>query len=83
MQRLLELCELKLEAAVWQIEEIFLQETYLGFRFGNLERFKQLAKLQKPIRIVDDQTAFVTLKSVAIPPDKMLALVKSLLRPKG
>lgn len=82
-QRLLELCELKLEAVVWQIEEIFLQDTYLGIRFGNLERFKQLSKLQPPIRIVDDQTAFVTLKSVEIPPHKMLALVKSLLRPKG
>lgn len=83
VERLLVLSELKLEAAVWQIEEIFLQDTYLGFKFANLQRFEQLAKLQKPVRVVDDQTAFVTLKSVSIPPDKMLALVKSLLRPKA
>ncbi len=83
VERLLRLCELKLEAAVWQIESIFIQETYLGFKFSNLARFQQLAKSQKAIRIVDDETAFITLKSVKIPPDKMLALVKSLLRPKA
>ena len=83
VKRLLKLCELKLEAAVWQIESIFFQETYLGFKFANRSRFEQLAKLQKPIRIVDDETAYVTLKSINIPPDKLLSLVKSLLQPKA
>ncbi len=79
-KRLLKLMELKLEAAMWQITEIFIQDIYLGFRFSNTERFKQLAKTKKPIRIVDDNTAFVTLKTTLIKPEKMLALVKSLLQ---
>ena len=83
VERLLKLCELKLEAAVWQIESIFIQETYLGMKFSNRSRFEQLAKSQKVLRIVDDETAFVTLKSVEIPPAKMLSLVKSLLQPKS
>ena len=75
------LAELKLEAAIWQIESIFIQDKYLGFKFGNLPRFETLAKQKNGIlRIVDDQTAFVTLKSTNISPPKMLALVKSILQ---
>ncbi len=80
-KRLLTLSEIKLEAAVWQIQSIFLQDRYLGFRFENKDRINQLAKLKKGImRIVDDQTAFVTLKTSKIEPNKLTALVKSLLQ---
>ena len=80
--RLLALCTLKLEATVWQIKAIFLEGKYLGIRYNSRDRIEQLAKLRKGIlRIVDDQTAYVALKSTAIPPDKMLALVKSILQP--
>ena len=52
-----------------------------GFRFENKDRIKQLAKIKKGImRIVDDQTAFVTLKTSKIEPNKLTALVKSLLQ---
>ncbi len=81
VERLLALSELKLEAAVWQIIGIFIQDKYLGFRFSDRSRFEQLAKTRKVIRIVDNETAFVTLKSTVIAPKKMLALVKSLLKP--
>ena len=80
VERLMSLCEVKLEAALWQITGIFLQETYLGFHFSDLSRMEGLSKKQKAIRIVDDSTAFVTLKNTTIPPGKLLALVKSLLR---
>ena len=80
-RRLLNLCELKLEAAVWQIQSIFIQTKYLGFRYENKGRIQQLAKMKKGIiRIVDDKTAFVTLKTARIEPDKMIRLVKSLLQ---
>ena len=80
--RLLQLCSLKLEATVWQIKSIFLEDKYLGFKFDNKARIKQLSKLRKNIlRIVDHETAYVTLKSTVIPPNKLLALVKSILQP--
>ena len=81
VKRLLTLSELKLEAATWQISSIYLQNKYLGFRFRDRGRMAQLSKARPMIRIIDDQTALVTLKSTKISPEKMLALAKSLLQP--
>jgi transcription-repair coupling factor (superfamily II helicase) len=81
VRRLLELSEIKLEAAVWQIQAIFLEDKYLGFRYENRARIQQLSKLRNGIlRVVDDKTAYVPLKSARIEPSKLLALVKSILR---
>lgn len=79
--RMLALAEVRLEAAVWQVERIFLEDKYLGFAFRDRDRFGQLAA-RRPgvVRIVDDHKAYVTLKSTAIEPGKMLALVKSILQ---
>jgi transcription-repair coupling factor (superfamily II helicase) len=83
-ERMLQLARLKLEAAIWQIESVFLEDTYLGFRFSNRQRFEMLANQKKGIlRIVDDKTAYITLKSTKISPPKMLALVKSILQAKS
>ena len=79
-KRLMSLAELKLEAAVWQITSISIQDKYLVLKFPDRQRFSQLSKIRPVIRIIDDQTAMVTLKSTVIGPDKMLALVKSLLQ---
>jgi transcription-repair coupling factor (superfamily II helicase) len=80
-KRLLELSALKLEATVWQIRAIFLEDKYLGIRFDNRARIEQLSKQNRGIlRIVDDQTAYIALKTTVIPPDRMLALVKSILQ---
>ena len=80
--RLMRLCQLKLEAAVWQVTAIYLQDKYLTFKFQDRRRFEQLAAGRKVLRIIDEQTALVTLKSAKIDPDKMLSLVKSLLQPE-
>ena len=80
VKRLLSLSEVKLEAATWQIGSIYRQDKYLTFRFRDRSRMAQLNKLRPMIRIIDDQTAMVTLKSTLIKPEKMLALVKSLLQ---
>jgi len=80
VKRLLSLSEVKLEAATWQIASIYRQDKYLTFRYRDRSRMAQLNKLRPMIRIIDDQTAMVTLKSTAIKPEKMLALVKSLLQ---
>ena len=80
-ERLLEVSALKLEAMVWQIRSVFLEDKYLGFRFDNRGRIEQLSKKRKGIlRVADHETAYVTLKSTNIPPDKLLSLVKSILQ---
>ena len=81
VRRLLALSELKLEAAVYQILSISMEDKYLTFKFQDRNRFSQLSKIRPIIRIIDDQTAMVTLKEGKIAPTKMLALVKSLLQP--
>ena len=81
VRRLLTLSELKLEAAVYQILSISMEDKYLTFKFQDRNRFSQLSKTRPIIRIIDDQTAMVTLKEGKIAPTKMLALVKSLLQP--
>lgn len=80
VKRLLTLSEIKLEAATWQIASIYRQEKYLTFLFRNRPRIDQLIKSRPMIRVIDHQTAIVKLKSGIITPDKMLALVKSLLQ---
>ena len=82
VQRLIKVCELRLEAVLWQVSHIFLEENFLGLRFKDSSRMRQLAKSTKyNLRIVDDSTAYLTLKNVEISPDQMIALVKSILQP--
>lgn len=79
--RLLALAEIRLEATLWQISHIWIQERYLGFRFRDSGRMQQLARSTSwPLRVTDDSTAFITLKSADIPPDQLIALLKSVLR---
>jgi transcription-repair coupling factor (superfamily II helicase) len=80
-KRLMTLAEVKLEAATWQITSIHLNDKYLVVNFKDRNRFSQLTKARPIIRIIDDETAMITLKSTNFTPEKMLALVKSLLQP--
>jgi len=80
--RLIKVSELRLEATLWQVTHIFLQDNFLGMRFKDSARMRQLAKTTRfNLRIVDDSTAFLTLKSAEIPPDQLIQLVKSILQP--
>lgn len=83
VERLLAVAEVKLEAAVWQVRSVFIDDRYLGFRFADSRHFSNLVKQHGGIlRIIDEHTAYVTLKSTAIDPNRLLALVKSILRGK-
>lgn len=80
--RLIKLSELRLEATLWQMSHIFMEDNFLGMRFKNASRMKQFAEASSyNIRLVDDSTAYLTLKTGAIPPDKLMALLKSILQP--
>jgi transcription-repair coupling factor (superfamily II helicase) len=84
VERLLAVAEIKLEAAVWQVRSIFIDERHLGFRVADARHFSQLIKQHGTIlRMIDDHTAYVTLKTTAIDPGRLLALVKSILRGKS
>ena len=80
-KRLITVANLRLEAALWQIYLITMQGKYLTFKFNDRARIAQLSKARPIIRIVDDETAMVTLKETTIKPAKLLSLVKSLLQP--
>ena len=79
VKRLLSAAEVRLLAASWQIDAIQLRDKYLVFEYALRPRIEQLSKIRPMIRIVDDHTAMVTLKSGTIAPSKLLGLVKSLL----
>ena len=79
-QRLMSVVDLKLEAAVWQIQTITMQDKYLVFKIQDRQRIEQLTRKRPVLRIVDDQTVMVTLKESTIKPGKLLKLVKSLLQ---
>ncbi|MGI9519715.1 MAG: transcription-repair coupling factor, partial [Pirellulaceae bacterium] len=80
--RLIKLSELKLEATLWQVSHVFMEDKFLGMRFRDGMRMKQLATATKyNLRIVDDSTAYLTLKTTDISPDQLIALLKSILQP--
>lgn len=81
VEKLLELAQIKLEAAVWQIQSIYLQDQYIGFRFGDRRRIEQLASYRNgKLRIVDQETAIATLKSAKPDSNRLLAIIKAILQ---
>jgi transcription-repair coupling factor (superfamily II helicase) len=82
VERMLALAELKLDAAVWQIAGIHVEDFYLVFEYTQASRIKQLAKLtQGALRVVDGRSAYYTLAARNMPPDAIIAAAKSVLRP--
>ena len=80
---MLELCELKIDAAVWQIASVHVENQYLVFKYTHRGRIEQLAKLNAgKLRVVDDQSAYLTLPKGAANSDWILSAAKSVLRPR-
>jgi transcription-repair coupling factor (superfamily II helicase) len=81
-QRLLELIELKMDAALWFIGAIYREDKFVVFQYRDRGRIQQLARqLKGQLRIVDDKSAYLPLPSLDMDPDQLFALVKSVLRP--
>ena len=59
------LAELKLDAAVWQLESIFLETEYMVFRGKDKLALEQLAKRHAYLRLVDDRTLYLPLAKIA------------------
>jgi transcription-repair coupling factor (superfamily II helicase) len=83
VERLLALTELKMDAAVWQVSAIYLEDKFLVFRYGSRQRIELLAKQhRKQLRVVDDVSAYWPLPEARMSPDALLALAKAVLRGK-
>jgi transcription-repair coupling factor (superfamily II helicase) len=82
--RLLELAELRLDAALWQITEVSTEDNYLVLAFADRHRFEQLVKrASRKIRIVDQSHAYVPITDPGPPAETFLVALKSVLRSNG
>jgi transcription-repair coupling factor (superfamily II helicase) len=82
VERLIELIELKMDAAIWFIAAIFREDKFLVFQYRDRGRIEQLARQHKgQLRIVDDKSVYLPLSPQLTDPDQIFALVKAVLRP--
>ena len=82
VERLLELAELRIDAAIWQISAIYIEGEYLVLRYENRGRIEQLARLSGGrLRIVDKKNAYLPAEQEVADADKILRRAKSVLRP--
>jgi len=80
VQRMLALAELKIDAAIWQIDEIRMEDGAVVLGYTNRARIEQLAeKCGRKLRIVDGRNVYLVFKNRAADPDRILAAVKSVL----
>lgn len=82
VSRLVKLAKIKLEAAIWQVKSVFIEEKkFLGFQFKDSSRIQQLISNSKlPLRATDDSTVYVTLNRESLTADRLLNLVQSILQ---
>jgi transcription-repair coupling factor (superfamily II helicase) len=80
-KRMLAQAELKMDATVWQVQAVFLEDRYLVFRYTQRDRIEQLARLcGKKLRIVDDSSAYLTLAQGVTDPDQIMTVARSVLQ---
>ncbi len=61
--RMLELAELRLDAAAWQVSAVTSDARFIILHYGNRRQIEQLAKTSRvPIRIVDRRRAYIPTK---------------------
>ena len=82
VERLLELAQLKSDAAFWLVHTIQMESKYLVMLFSDMGRARQLVKASNGrLRIVDEQSIYMTLSDVEQAPERIVETVKSVLRP--
>jgi transcription-repair coupling factor (superfamily II helicase) len=82
VEHLLALTELKMDAAVWQVNAIYVEERFLVLRGTNAERMGQLAKkLGGRLRVVDDIKGYLPMKPEGLAsPAALLKTTKAVLK---
>jgi transcription-repair coupling factor (superfamily II helicase) len=82
VERLIDLTELKLDAAVWRISAIYIEKQFVVFRYDDRQRIEQLVRQHKSrLRLVDDQSVYLPLPNDLSDTDRIWRIVKSVLRP--
>jgi transcription-repair coupling factor (superfamily II helicase) len=81
VERLLELAELKIDAAIWRVTALFVEDNYLVFQYADRSRIEQLARQTGgQLRIVDGQSAYLPIEKDLINSPQILQRAKSVLR---
>ncbi len=82
VERLLDLTELKMDAALWHISTILVEGEFVVFRYDDHQRIEQLVR-QHPgkLRLVDEQSVYLPLPQGLTEKDRIWRIVKSTLRP--
>jgi len=80
VEMLLELRELQLVAATWQIDDIHLEDDYVVFGYRNPKKIQKLARISPHVlRIVDHRNAYLVLPPRLDRKTALLDLLKSVL----
>ena len=73
---------MRIDAAIWQVSAIYIEDEYLVFRFSDRPRIEQLARLGGGrLRIVDGSSAYLPADKELTDPEAILNAAKSVLRP--
>lgn len=79
-ETLLALIELKIDAAVWQIAAVNLEDRYVVFHYTHSPRIQQLAKKSGGrLRVVDERCAYLPIPPDVKTPNQIMTLVRSIL----
>jgi transcription-repair coupling factor (superfamily II helicase) len=82
VERLLDLTELKMDAAVWRISTIYIEGEFVVFKYDDRPRIEQLVRQHKgKLRLVDATRVYLPLPANLDDKDRIWRIVKSVLRP--
>jgi transcription-repair coupling factor (superfamily II helicase) len=81
VERLMDLTELKMDAAAWRISAIYVEGQFIVLKYDDRQRIEQLVRHQKgKLRLVDEQSVYLPLPQDLSDKDRMWRIVKSVLR---
>jgi transcription-repair coupling factor (superfamily II helicase) len=82
VERLLDLTELKMDAALWRISTIYVEGEFVVLQYDDGPRIEQLVRQHKEkLRLVDEQSVYLPLPHGLTDKDRIWRIVKSVLRP--
>jgi transcription-repair coupling factor (superfamily II helicase) len=82
VERVLDLTELKMDAALWHISTIFVEGDFVVFRYDDRQRIEQLVRQHAgKLRLVDEHSVYLPLPHEVTEKDRIWRIVKSVLRP--
>jgi transcription-repair coupling factor (superfamily II helicase) len=81
VERMMQLAELRLDATVWQVAAVQVQDRDVVFTYTDRRRIEQLAKLTEGrLRVVDDKQAYCRLKNESPTPEMWLRVAQTIFR---